>query len=196
MVGCRLFFLCVFLTLFRILSAPFFVFFYLTQVNALGLFLFVFVCEITDFLDGLLARKWKCQSPFGAILDPVSDSFWHLSVLFAFTQGRSAISIWIPLFSLWRDILVSFLRILSALNGIPFQVNKRAKVKSALWGISILLFLFGEILIEKEILSRTMFRMVISNFFILNCLLSWTTLFSYYVRSSPLLLRFFRNSRL
>ncbi|RDB31535.1 CDP-alcohol phosphatidyltransferase family protein [Candidatus Similichlamydia laticola] len=189
-------FLCHTLTLFRVVISPLFVFLYLRKVSSFFLISLAVTNELTDFLDGFLAKKWRCSSPLGKLLDPFSDSFWHLSALFSFTQGSLPIPLWIPLTTLWRDLFVCFLRQLYALEGIPFQAQHNAKIKSALWGISIICFLFGLDLVKHNYISPCLFKRYIYTFFSANCLLSWNTLISYYLGSLNLFRRFFKDSGL
>lgn len=36
--------------------------------------LFLFVCGILDLLDGIVARVFRCQTPFGAVFDAIADA--------------------------------------------------------------------------------------------------------------------------
>jgi cardiolipin synthase len=60
------------LTVFRMALIPVFVSLLFYQKFLLALAAFV-VAGITDGLDGLLARRFKQQSPLGRILDPIAD---------------------------------------------------------------------------------------------------------------------------
>lgn len=44
----------------------------------------ILAAALTDFLDGFLARKWNQKSPFGTTLDPISDKFFALFMMFIF----------------------------------------------------------------------------------------------------------------
>ena len=64
------------LTILRLLAAPgvavMFLYFQRPWADWFALVLFV-LAAITDFLDGYLARAWKQESRFGAMLDPIAD---------------------------------------------------------------------------------------------------------------------------
>lgn len=113
------------LTLFRLASAPIFLALFigsgkdgllssfLTPWQGLLACLIVAVLsEVSDILDGILARRWNQVSDFGKILDPYADSTFRLSCYFAF--GSQAHGKWIPLWMVmilfYRDLLVTVIR--------------------------------------------------------------------------------------
>lgn len=48
------------------------------------IFLIIYlICGLSDWLDGYIARRFKCQSKSGAILDSIGDLFMFSAVIFA-----------------------------------------------------------------------------------------------------------------
>lgn len=47
-------------------------------------FLFFFVAELTDYFDGIAARRFKVTSERGALLDTMADKIFHLPLFFYF----------------------------------------------------------------------------------------------------------------
>jgi CDP-diacylglycerol--glycerol-3-phosphate 3-phosphatidyltransferase len=90
---------------------------------------------ITDFLDGWLARRANATSRWGALLDPIADRVFVLTVTgtFLFTGG---LSIWGCLVLLMRDIAtaVGFLvaRVIPWLRAVEFQARLGGKVVTVL----------------------------------------------------------------
>ena len=64
------------LTLLRLLAAPsvaiMFLYFDRPWADWFAFILFV-SAAITDFVDGYLARAWKQETKFGAMMDPIAD---------------------------------------------------------------------------------------------------------------------------
>jgi CDP-diacylglycerol---glycerol-3-phosphate 3-phosphatidyltransferase len=113
------------LTLFRLASAPIFLalfigsgkegFFssFLTPWQGLLACLIVAsLSEISDILDGILARRWNQVSDFGKILDPYADSTFRLSCYFAFASQAHGrwIPLWMVMILFYRDLLVTVIR--------------------------------------------------------------------------------------
>ncbi|MGC8677966.1 MAG: CDP-alcohol phosphatidyltransferase family protein [Hydrogenobaculum sp.] len=73
-----------FLSFFRLLVSPFFLFLVKTDIN-LAFFLFILV-SITDAFDGLIARLTNSVSFLGKLLDPIADKVLTLSLSFAFIK--------------------------------------------------------------------------------------------------------------
>ena len=73
------------ITIIRIALLPFVFLFYLTdlipysQYIAIAIFL---VAAGTDFLDGMIARKYNLVSNIGKLLDPIADKMLYYSGLF------------------------------------------------------------------------------------------------------------------
>ncbi len=71
-------------------------------------FLFV-IASLTDFLDGLLARRLRVESSFGRFLDPIADKVLVTSTLIMLIAlGR--IEAWIVMLIITREVAVSALR--------------------------------------------------------------------------------------
>ena len=71
------------LTCMRIFFAPLiFVISVFFQMYLASLVIF-FVCSISDFLDGFLARKFNHESSIGKLLDPIADKILLCSTILA-----------------------------------------------------------------------------------------------------------------
>jgi len=132
------------LTFFRVIMSPLFVALYLFSdswgISAVVLpYILLFIvalCELTDIFDGFFARRRNQVTSLGKVLDPMADSFFRLSVFFAFTQGDLQLPLMIVLVFFWRDSLVNTLRSLCALQGIPLAARMSGKIKAVIQAIA------------------------------------------------------------
>jgi cardiolipin synthase len=122
--------------------------FLLAEGRALRLVLLA-VAACTDFLDGWLARRQQLTSRLGALLDPVADRVFVVSVVIAFvadgalTTGQAAAL-------LVRDIMSVIgwfvARIMPSLRAIPFRARWFGKVLTV-----VQLFLFLAVLVLPSV---------------------------------------------
>ncbi len=91
------------------------------------------IAGITDFLDGWLARKWKLQSAFGRMLDPIADKLLVAVMLIMLTHDFtiSGLNVFAAVIILCREILVSGLREYLAAASVSLPVTQAAKWKTA-----------------------------------------------------------------
>lgn len=141
-----------YVTLLRIVIIPFFPLIYL-KYHFFGiplhwmpyflLFILVF-CELTDLVDGYLARKKNQVTDLGKIIDPMADSITNISVFFTFTQGWIDIPILLVFVFFYREFFISTLRTICALKGFALAARRSGKIKTlllAIVGIIIVLLL-------------------------------------------------------
>ncbi len=146
------------LTLVRLIAAPMvgFVFLLLPRPFADWVALLLFMsAAFTDYVDGFLARAWKQETKFGAMLDPIADKAMvviALAVVLAlygvnFNAGSLSLNpaFLIPIVViLLREIFVSGLREFLGSNASKLQVTKLAKWKTTVQMFAIgLLFCWG-----------------------------------------------------
>lgn len=116
-----------------------------------------------------MARKWKCQSKFGAIYDPLADKLLVSAFLVLFSFA-SAVHWIIPVLSISRELTVEGIRYKLKKIRIWLGANKTAKWKTAIQFLGIIL---GFLLTDnwgKEILNV---------FFVISLLLSFKSLAKY-----------------
>ncbi len=98
--------------------------------------------EVSDLVDGLLARHLKQASEWGAILDPYADSVSRVVVFWAL--ARADLALWVaPLVMALRDITVAYSRIVLMRRGGAVSARLSGKVKAVVQGSVGLLLLFG-----------------------------------------------------
>jgi CDP-diacylglycerol--glycerol-3-phosphate 3-phosphatidyltransferase len=89
--------------------------------------------EISDILDGNLARALKLESQFGKLFDPFCDSIYRLCVFF--TLATAGI---FPLWVVWvmavRDVTVAYGRMAAILRGHVVAARISGKLKAVIQG--------------------------------------------------------------
>ena len=116
------------LTVFRLLLIPVFAALLLTSDGGRSWpTAIVFgIAGITDQIDGFLARRWRVESPFGKIADPLADRLMiDAAVLLLWHAGRLP---WIALAIPARDLLILVVYPFVAERGYDFSVNFLGKV--------------------------------------------------------------------
>jgi CDP-diacylglycerol--glycerol-3-phosphate 3-phosphatidyltransferase len=136
------------LTVIRLLAAPgvavMFLYFHRPWADWFALALFV-GAAITDFFDGYLARLWKQESKFGAMLDPIADKAMVVIAIMVLT-GYSGMNPWLILpatIILFREVFVSGLREFLGASAGTLQVTKLAKWKTTLQMVALAVLFLG-----------------------------------------------------
>jgi CDP-diacylglycerol--glycerol-3-phosphate 3-phosphatidyltransferase len=128
------------MTLARIVISPIFLLVYL-NFEKLGLtsqslpFILIGILslsEISDVLDGFIARKWNQVTELGKILDPMADSISRISVFLTFTQGVVQLPLLLVLVFFYRDVFISLLRTLCAMKGFTLAARTSGKIKAVI----------------------------------------------------------------
>ena len=145
------------LTMTRLLAAPgvavMFLYFDRPYADWFALLLFL-VASITDWFDGYLARIWRQETKFGAMLDPIADKAMVVIALMVIV-GYSSMSPWLVLpatFILFREVFISGLREFVGNNSIDLKVTVLAKWKTTSQMLSIAL-LFAQGVVEHYALK-------------------------------------------
>jgi CDP-diacylglycerol--glycerol-3-phosphate 3-phosphatidyltransferase len=84
------------------------------------------VAGVTDQIDGFLARRWRVESPFGKIADPLADRLMiDAAVLLLWHAGRLP---WAALAIPARDLVILAAYRVVVERGYDFSVNLAGKV--------------------------------------------------------------------
>jgi CDP-diacylglycerol--glycerol-3-phosphate 3-phosphatidyltransferase len=106
--------------------------------------------ELTDLLDGRVARSRGEVTDFGKVFDPVADSLSRQTVFISFMVS-GIIPLWMYLIFFYRDAFMQLLRIICASSGIVLAARKSGKIKAVLQGIGAFGVLFVILLQEYHI---------------------------------------------
>ena len=165
------------LTYFRIFVAPI-IFILITMLNLYGWALFLFfLASISDYWDGFLARKYKLESTFGAVIDPIADKVLATFLILALTLELSSIFIGMAGgIMLVREFWVGALRDLNARqnNSDATKVTLLAKIKTFIQFLTFSSFLLGLVLNNSLILFISNFLLFLALIITLQTGLSYT----------------------
>lgn len=136
-------------------------------------FIIAVLAGLTDFLDGKIARRYKCESDFGRLMDPVADKIFIAAVFIMLSDYR-IIPAWIVVVVLSREFLVTGLRLIAISDGVVISADKSGKFKTAFQMITLLVGGIGWVrLFGFNIFEPTVWK-------IWYCLLLAVTLFTVY----------------
>lgn len=119
------------LSLLRIVLAPIFLILFLSD----GLyhkeiaFAVFFIAVMTDWYDGVIARKYGMTSRLGIFLDPLADKVLT-SCAFILFYFLSIIPLWMLLIIVFRDIFITLLRSYHEYQGRTLATSFLAKTKT------------------------------------------------------------------
>jgi CDP-diacylglycerol--glycerol-3-phosphate 3-phosphatidyltransferase len=125
----------------------------------LALVLFV-AAALTDWLDGHLARRWKIESDFGRLFDPLADKLLVV-VTFVGLLGVGLLPIWFVSLVVAREFLITGIRLVAGQKGVVLAAEKVGKHKTVTQMVTAILGLLllamdpahqnGRILLEASV---------------------------------------------
>ena len=156
------------LSVIRILLSPLFVYLFLINnvtLKKISLAIFFFAV-LTDWYDGLYARKYKSISKLGIFLDPLADKvLTSFAFLLFFIKGM--MPLWMVLIIALRDIIITVLRSYDEYRGLTIKTSGVAKVKTFVQMTYIFfilaLFLYSNLIIDinlQNYLNEFIYRSV------------------------------------
>ena len=153
------------LTVTRLVMAPvFFLVYFLIDlipflspvVYAVILALMYAVMELTDLLDGKIARGRGLVTDLGKVLDPFADVICHLT-FFTCLLASGIMPVWAYIFILWREFAQSFTRMLMMGKGKAMAANIFGKAKTCLYALTCIcgfaLRIMEKLSVDGQILS-------------------------------------------
>lgn len=98
--------------------------------------------SLTDKLDGNLARSRGEITDFGKFLDPIADKLLVFSCLLILLE-HAFVNVWFVFIILFREFLVSALRMVASASGEVIAADKLGKWKTATTMVSLCGYLLG-----------------------------------------------------
>jgi CDP-diacylglycerol---glycerol-3-phosphate 3-phosphatidyltransferase len=120
------------ITFFRVVLVPVLMAFLLVDVPYGDVFaLVVFVlAAATDSLDGYLARRFRQTTVIGAFLDPLADKLIVTAALVSLVE-LGELSAWVAMVVIARELAVTGLRMVTAVQGKVIPASRWGKAKTA-----------------------------------------------------------------
>ena len=94
------------------------------------------ILSCTDKVDGYLARSRNEITDFGKFLDPIADKLLVFSALLLFLDF-GMVTVWSVFIILFRELLVSALRMVASAAGVVVAADNLGKYKTATTMVSI-----------------------------------------------------------
>jgi CDP-diacylglycerol--glycerol-3-phosphate 3-phosphatidyltransferase len=136
-----------YLTLARICLVPLVVVFLISadSVHSLLAAVLFGAAALTDWLDGLIARRRRQVTTLGKLLDPVADKLLVAAALISLVQvGR--VEAWIVVVIIGRELAVTGLRAVSAGQGVVMAASDLGKYKTVSQYLAVTL-----LILEKNV---------------------------------------------
>jgi len=97
-----------------------------TKVISLLIFTFA---ALSDYFDGLIAKKRNIITDFGKLMDPIADKILVLAAFTAFLQLK-LINVWMFMIIMSRETLITSLRLFALNKGKVLSASRAGKHKT------------------------------------------------------------------
>lgn len=169
------------LTIIRVLLVPVFIILFLLSKNDINILYFnnynisvfrlfaliVFIiASITDYFDGVIARKYNLITNFGKLMDPLADKILVVSALMLLSDIK-LFSVVFVIIVVIREISISAIRLVALEQGTVVAASKLGKYKTATQMIAVVLFLANVQTINIIFYFFVYFVFYISEFFVI-----------------------------
>lgn len=174
------------LTFLRLVLIPVFVVFLIEPTRAslnIAAVIFVFAA-ITDYADGILARRYAAITDFGKLFDPLADKILVMAALVMLVAVRddrcvSFVPGWMVVLILAREFWVTGLRAFAAKDGTVVAAKSGGKVKSFLQMVSILALLLHDYPVTTYGDFRITYQFVGLNVLLISLVFSYASAIDY-----------------
>lgn len=131
------------LTISRIIIAPlFYIIFALPEwtgkfqvLSGIVMIILFAVMELSDLLDGIIARKQNLVTDIGKILDPFADVISRVTYFVCFTSA-GMMPVWMLLVILYRELGITFVRMYLIKHGYSMAASMWGKLKAVFYSVS------------------------------------------------------------
>lgn len=137
------------LTLFRVLLAPIFLVLLVHQHFLPALIVFM-LASLTDYFDGMLARKHKLVTSFGKFLDPLADKILTTMAFLGFIHLELGYEIvFVAAIILIREFVVTGIRLVAQGSGTVIAAGVLGKIKT----ISQMVAIIAVVAVEYSLMT-------------------------------------------
>lgn len=100
------------------------------------------IATISDYIDGKIAKSTHTVTKFGSIADPYADKILVMACFIAFAEIKDLrIPLWAIFLIIIRELTISTLRVLAALQNYVLKAEASGKFKTFIQFISIYLII-------------------------------------------------------
>ncbi|MGV8876648.1 MAG: CDP-alcohol phosphatidyltransferase family protein [Rhodoglobus sp.] len=131
------------LSLLRLALVPLFLYLIISAQDALALVVLV-ISSVSDYLDGVIARRFNQITRLGQLLDPAADRLFIFVALIGLAV-RDVIPWWLFVVIVAREIMLAILGIVAASQGFgPLPVHHLGKVATAALFFALPMLMLGQ----------------------------------------------------
>ncbi len=131
------------LTVLRLILSPlYFIVFFIPvwtgtgeTVSAFLLLAIFIVIELSDVLDGHIARARNLVTDIGKVLDPFADVFSRMTYFICFSSV-GLMPVWILIILIYRELAITFLRMFMMRKGVAMAASIWGKLKAVFYALS------------------------------------------------------------
>jgi CDP-diacylglycerol--glycerol-3-phosphate 3-phosphatidyltransferase len=106
-----------------------------TPLAIVGAIVLLNYVELSDAIDGHVARLYGEVSDIGKLLDPLVDTLTRFTIFAAF-MAMGIMPLWMLLIFFYRDMIVSYIRSMAAMKKVAMGARFSGKVKALFQGIA------------------------------------------------------------
>jgi CDP-diacylglycerol---glycerol-3-phosphate 3-phosphatidyltransferase len=99
--------------------------------------------EISDAIDGRIARKRNEVTDFGKLFDPFTDSVYRFTFFFGF-WWKDLCPAWMVVLIFYRETAVSFLRLVLRGENVVLAARRSGKIKAIFQAVAIFLIVIAQ----------------------------------------------------
>lgn len=110
---------------------------------------------LTDWLDGMLARRMGRISAFGQLMDPLADKILVSAAFVCFASIHQIMPVWIVITVISREFLITGLRLLGAQQGKVLPAGSWGKHKMIWQTVTIVVIMLG-LALQEDILPMAL----------------------------------------
>lgn len=132
------------------------------SIERLILLMLFLIGALTDYLDGVIARKNKLITTFGKFLDPIADKLL-VNSLFIILAWQQEVSFLIPVIFIIRDTIVDAVRLIAIDKKVVIAASPLGKLKTVTQMIA-LVFILGYLPLANIIVWLAALTSIISGF--------------------------------
>jgi CDP-diacylglycerol---glycerol-3-phosphate 3-phosphatidyltransferase len=105
--------------------------------------------EVSDLLDGWVARRYEAVTDFGKLYDPFSDAFTRYT-LFLGLYAIGVAQLWMIIAIFYRDASISFFRTVAATREVVVAARPSGKFKAVVQGVGVQVIFVSLVIVKLD----------------------------------------------